>query len=389
MTDATGPTLARVFLKNPEPLPGIRPILWAVAMLIPAGPLYTHAAEPARATSEWVYFGPDGRLLYKKTPAGDRIMDFSHAGYMGGGVALPSVPAKQTVRPSGNGRDDTAAIQAAIDAVSAMPRVDGFRGAVLLEPGVFSCSRTLTVSADGVVLRGSGSGADGGPRTTIKMTGRPHLALAIRAPSASGRGRPSSNLRPAGTAADFTPAETFLADAYVPSGTTTFTVASAAGFAVGDVIEIRRPVTDAWIRFMGMHDLVRDGRPQTWLRAGGHLVAERRIAAIAGNVLTVDAPLSDSYDSRYLNPPGTAVVKIRPPARVAQSGIEHLHIESPPQPISHTQPHFTALRISGEDCWVRDVVIEETMNSVAVGGRRITLERVTINRKARHQGSSR
>jgi hypothetical protein len=37
---------------------------------------------------------------------------------------------------------------------------------------------------------------------------------------------------------------------------------------------------------------------------------------------------------------------------------------------------------------VRDVTIDETMNSVAVGGRRITLQRVSINRKAKHQGSS-
>ena len=69
--------------------------------------------------------------------------------------------------------------------------------------------------------------------------------------------------------------------------------------------------------------------------------------------------------------------------------IEQLHIECPPQPINHTEPHFTALRINGQDCWVRDVVCDETMNSVAVSGQRITLERVSVNRKARHQGSSR
>src|SRR5689334_3750841 len=53
------------------------------------------------AISTWVYPGPDGKLVYKTTPAGDRIMDFSSAGYEGGGVALPTVPVKITVRPSG------------------------------------------------------------------------------------------------------------------------------------------------------------------------------------------------------------------------------------------------------------------------------------------------
>src|SRR5436190_732778 len=76
--------------------------------------------EPAReATSQWVHPGPDGKLVYKTTPAGDRIMDFSHAGYMGGGVKLPDVPVKRTVKPSGD--DDTARIQEALDAVAGLP----------------------------------------------------------------------------------------------------------------------------------------------------------------------------------------------------------------------------------------------------------------------------
>src|SRR5688500_12099581 len=66
------------------------------------------------ARSAWVYPGPDGKLVYKPTDAGDRIMDFSHAGYMGGGVALPAVPVKRSAKPSG-GDDDTATIQRAID----------------------------------------------------------------------------------------------------------------------------------------------------------------------------------------------------------------------------------------------------------------------------------
>ena len=98
-----------------------------------------NACAADKAASEWVYAGSDGKLVYKKTPAGDRIMDFSHAGYMGGGVALPNVPVKRTVKPSG-GEDDTAAIQEAIDEVAAMPLENGFRGAVLLAPGMFTCS---------------------------------------------------------------------------------------------------------------------------------------------------------------------------------------------------------------------------------------------------------
>src|SRR4051812_41017760 len=97
-------------------------------------------------TSQWVHPSPDGKLEYKSTPTGDRIMDFSYAGYMGGGVALPTVGVVRSVAPSGS-NDDTATIQAAIDEASALPLKDGFRGAVLLKPGTYRLSKTINVSA--------------------------------------------------------------------------------------------------------------------------------------------------------------------------------------------------------------------------------------------------
>jgi hypothetical protein len=337
------------------------------------------AAENPRdnvGQSSWVHVGADGKLACKTTPAGDRIMDFSYAGYGGGGVALPDVPVRETVSPSG-GVDDTPVIQSAIDRVAALPIENGFRGAVLLAPGNFICAGTLTISASGVVLRGSGASGDG--KSTLKLTGRPHNAIAVRSPGSPARSE---------AAADRAAGRTLIADAYVPSGTKSFAVVDAKNLAVGDTILIQRPVTEAWVKFMVMHDLTRDGQPQTWLRTGTTTNTERRIAVIEGNKLTLDVPLSDSFDAKYLNPPGSTVLKIAPPARLMRVGIERLHIEAPPQEINHTEAHFTALRINGEDCWGRDLVADETMNSIAIGGRRITLERVIVNRKAKHQGAS-
>jgi hypothetical protein len=345
------------------------------------------------AQSQWVHPGPDGKLVYKTTPAGDRIMDFSSAGYMGGGVALPAVPVKLTVQASG-GQDDTAAIQDAINKVAAMPLEGHFRGAVLLGPGTFTCSRSVSISTSGVVLRGSGSGLEG-TSTTIKMTGGRHTAIVMGV----GRGRRggespaiddesvAQGLASAGPK-KFEAAQTFISDAYVPSGATTFNVADARGFAVGDDISIRRPVTRSWIKFMQMDDLVRDGRPETWLRTGGSTVTERAIAAISGNKITLDIPLSDSFNARYLSPPGAAVVKVRPPALVTQAGVEHLRIQAPPMKMSYRQAPYSALRLNGQDCWALDLRIEETMNSVSVGGRRITLERVAIVRTVPNLGAS-
>jgi hypothetical protein len=144
------------------------------------------ATEPGK--SEWVRQGADGKLIYKATLAGDRILDFSFAGYMGGGVRIPTVATRRTVKPSG-GEDDTAAIQKAIDEVGALNPENGFRGAVVLAPGIFTCLDSIRLSVSGVVLRGSESGGSSQAKTTIKMAGKPHTAIVIR----GGRGQESED----------------------------------------------------------------------------------------------------------------------------------------------------------------------------------------------------
>ena len=76
------------------------------------------------------YLGSDQRLRYAQDARGNRIMDFSFAGYRAGGVRLPLLPVIVTVSPSG--ADDTSNIQAALDQASlVVPDSRGFRGAVL------------------------------------------------------------------------------------------------------------------------------------------------------------------------------------------------------------------------------------------------------------------
>src|SRR5512147_1427342 len=111
----------------------------ALIAVMAAGSTGGQVAEGVK--SGWVHLGPDGKLVYRTTPAGDRIMDFSHAGYMGGGVALPQVSVKITVRPVEG--DNTTVIQEAIDKVSVMSPEGDFRGAVLLAPGAYTCSETI------------------------------------------------------------------------------------------------------------------------------------------------------------------------------------------------------------------------------------------------------
>jgi hypothetical protein len=53
---------------------------------IVAAVLISAAALGAQGQSKWVYPDAKGRLQYTADARGNRIMDFSHAGYKGGGV---------------------------------------------------------------------------------------------------------------------------------------------------------------------------------------------------------------------------------------------------------------------------------------------------------------
>ncbi|ADY54110.1 hypothetical protein Pedsa_3581 [Pseudopedobacter saltans DSM 12145] len=334
--------------------------------------------EKKPGKSEWVYPGPNGKLVYKKTPKGDQIIDFSHAGYMGGGVALPDVAVKVTVKPLVADADCTNLIQAAIDKVSAMPLdKNGFRGAVLLESGTYPCSQPIRIMTDGVVLRGSGKSATG---SIISMYGEKHTAVILsNMPNQRGGNRSGENTKSV--------ISTKITDKYIPGGSVSFNVENTSGFKVGDNIEIKKPVTEKWVKFMQMDDLVRDGKPQTWMKAGSMLSTERRIAAINGNKISLDVPLVDSYDAEYTNDE-TVMVLANNNKRLKQAGLENLRIICPPQAVNHTAALYYAVRLNGEDCWLKDLDLLETMESVGTNGRRITVQRVAVVRKAKHEGSS-
>jgi len=327
----------------------------AVAFLIVPCALFGQAA------STWVFFGSDGHLHYKTDANGNRILDYSYAGYEGGGVKLPVVPVAQTISPVSG--DNTSHIQAAINAVSALtPDANGFRGAVLLQPGTYNVSGTISITAGGVVLRGSGSGTGG---SNLNMTGSPHLLLSI-----SGAGSATT----VGSSASIT-------NSFVPSGTLSFNVNSTSGFNVGDTILVQRPVTAPWVHFMNMDTLTRNGLPQTWISVGTLIKTDRTIAAINGNQITVDAPITDSFDSSLLNPPGGSIIKYTFAGRIAQVGVEHLSVTAPAADVDISMPQFQALSMNTViNGWVQDLIVHDTDNSISIGGgtKQITLDNVTI-----------
>lgn len=315
--------------------------------------------------SQWAYLDK-GKLHYKTLPGGDRIMDFSYAGYMGGGVAIPD-PKVQVVLSPQTG-DNTDAIQLAINKVSQMPIENGFRGAVLLKEGVYDCDRTLVINANGVVLRGSGSAEKG---TVINMTGKPHVCISVKG---------AVEVKSSGLSSVF-------ADAYVPSGAMSFTLKDASHFAVGDMIRISRPVTEAWVHFMGMDQLTRNGKKQTWIT--GEITTERVIKEIVNNKVTIDVPLTDSYDAQYLGKEVVEVTKISMDGMLSQIGFENLRMVSPKQSGTIDEGHHKAFSMSGVvDAWARNIDVFNTVNSVSVTGKRITVEQVRIFHELPTEGAA-
>jgi hypothetical protein len=317
------------------------------------------AQQPGR--SKWAYPDANGRLQYTADARGNRIMDFSHAGYMGGGVRIPDVRVARTVKAITG--DNTGSIQAAIDEVSKLaPDSNGFRGGVLLERGTYDVAGSIRIAVSGVVLRGSGSGVDG---TVLRVTGAPHRVFTV---SGSGMWQPDAT-------------RATVTDAYVPAGASTVTVDSAASLRAGDAVVVQRAVTEAWIRFMNMDTLERDGKPQTWLKAGTILTHDRTIKSIEGHRITFDVPLSDSFDAAYLSPPGTSVAKYTFPGRIEQVGIESLRVTVPAQDKPINEAQYTLLSMNAViDGWVRDVVSVDTQNSTTFGStvRRVTIDGVSI-----------
>ena len=256
--------------------------------------------------SKLVYPGPDGQLVYVPDEKGNIIPDFSHCGYMGGGVALPDVPVVLAIQPQAED-DDTARLQAAIDDVSARALdANGFRGALLLERGKYRIGGTLQIRASGVVLRGEGTDENS---TVLIATGKEQRTL-IEFKGRGRRPREIENTRQA------------IIDDYVPVGTKTFAIADASDFASGDAIIVHRPSTAKWIATIGMDRIeMKHSGVQQWKPGSYDFRFDRTITAINGNRITIDAPIGNAIEREY---GGGWIYKYEYSGRIEQVGIENL-----------------------------------------------------------------
>jgi hypothetical protein len=258
--------------------------------------------------SSLVYPGTDGKLVYAgyandgQASTGNLMIDFSYAGYMGGGVSIPWVPVVFELEPDPTVEDDHARIQDAIDEMTTMGFAsESSPGALLLRAGTYTVSKTLRITNSGIVIRGEGQHAGG---TLIRFT------TIVQDNLLEFEG--SDDWEMNGTAVSIT-------DTLVPSGTRSFNVASTANFAVNDRIIVNRTPNQAWI------DLLEMGQ-YGWTPEGYESQSPRTITSIDTdtNTITLNEPLVHAIESRY---GGGEVYKYTFDS-IKQVGIERLRLES-------------------------------------------------------------
>ncbi len=328
----------------------LRAVIVICAGLIGLSAFAANEPVPVQATK-------GGKLEYLSDARGNRVPDFSAAGYAGGGVPLPAVPARVRVAPVEG--DDGATIQAALDYVATLPLdAHGLRGAVELAPGKFEIEGQIRVTASGVVLRGAGAGEGG---TTLRATGTDRRALI----EVTGADRPRTLAPPVK-----------VTESYVPVGATRLRVAKPEAFSPGARVLVERESTAEWIKAVGM-DWAPGRQPFQWRPGKINVAWERVVVAVEQDALVFDAPITTALEAK-LAP--TTVTPFVQEGYLTNVGLENLRCESTFDPTNalDEQHAWNAIDLHAvRDAWVSDVTAAHFAGSaVQVGAKaaRITLQ---------------
>ena len=273
-------------------------------------------------------------------------MDYSYCGYHRSEQPIPSAKVMVYVQPVAG--DNAQQIQAAIDYVSRQKadKLTGLRGAVLLSEGTFHLSEPLRIRTSGVVLRGSGR-----DKTILKKQGYDRGAVVYIE----------------GTH-DMVTKDTLDVVADVTPGSLTLKVAHSPKLATNSRITIWRPSTQQWIDHLGCASFGGGKRMGYWAWHPGDLDIRwnRKILAVDGSTVTLDAPITSSIEVRW----GSAkVIVYEHLGLVSECGVENLSLESDydralPKDENHCWDGVYVA--DAENCWVRMVNFRHFAGSAVV-----------------------
>lgn len=330
-------------------------------------------------SSQWVHYGQSGRLIYQMDHRGDRLLDYSSAGYKLG-ESIPDVGSivdpNRFVYLTPIAGDNRTNIQTAINQVAAMPlNSHGYRGVVQLAPGQYDVSDTLEVGASGVILKGVGDGMSAASNTVLRSTSTNQVPIV----QVGNFVDYANNLFRIGSAVN-------ILDEVVPAGVTSFRVADTSSFSVGDWINIKRTPTQAWFDLVASHF---PGYPETdfgWNTSEGRFTFqhERQVTRIEGDRIFINAPLSHSidplsngtiehYSDRRLSNVGIEGIRGTSIFDPNETGVYNGRVQFDDEDHANTFIHFR----HAEDSWARNVTGEHLISStvdIGIVSRSITVE---------------
>ena len=333
-----------------------RSVCYSAILILYTNPVFTQSWQ-----SDRVQMDESGALSYSIDAEGNRIPDFSYAGYRNNEADIPFIQTVLTISPIAG--DNTVHIQNAINTIGNLePDANGFRGALMMEAGIYEVSGTIYINRSGIILRGVGDDPDESSNTIIHATGnspdKRTVIIAGGGISTRWQDAVSNTTRN-------------IVTNLVPVGSRTFEVNDASPFQVGDNIIIYHPCTQAWlqtINYGGTH-----GDPG-WTVDSEPLVFNRYIKNIEGNQITIGTPvfnhLNRSLSQSY-------IYKYRRDGLITNIGIENLRIyivSTNDTDENHAWNGIDLYQI--EDAWV----INCTMRHFGYSGIRTeTATRITID----------
>lgn len=291
--------------------------------------------------SEIVYRNGAGQMVYVSDSLGNHVPNWAHAGYHNGDAPLPYLNNVDTIAPVSG--DNLAHLQAAIDAVGALPLdANGHRGALLLSAGSYPFAGTLRLDKSGVVLRGVGDGSDPATNTILLSTDTNAIDILI-----AGNGTNWKRWR------DSVPGtKQNILNECLTIGSHWIELSDASGYAPGLPVVIHHPSTAAWLASVNYGD------PDTnlpWMPNEIDLVCRRKVAAVNGNFIQLDAPLQHPL-KRELS---QAYVYVHDSTTLEREiGIENLRVDCNYTSPTDENHAWNAIALyEAENSWVRDVTV--------------------------------
>ena len=280
------------------------------------------------------------------------LPDFSTGGYASQNQPIPTATVRVVVAPAPG--DNTARIQRALDYIASLsPDTNGLRGAVLLLTGRHEIFGGLSITNSGVILRGQGNGtvlvaAGTDRRTLIRVVGQKN---------------------PGGTSARVP-----ITDETVSVGATSVHVQDTNAVKPGDSFRILRPSTSNWISQLRATEFG-GGIGGGWKPGSRDIIWDRTVAAVSGNTLTLDAPITTALERES----GAYISPISPIRPITNVGVEHLTLESTYDPANPKDENHSWCAITMEntaDSWVRQVTFKHfAASAVALYE---TCQRITV-----------